>query len=76
MTGPQEVEAAATFQAITGPARYQNATTITTGVPEIEKEIGDYLQGELRTHDRRSVSHVTAQAPFRPFAVRSEGTRR
>ncbi len=49
LTFNQEVEAAATVQAITGPARYQNATTLTTGVPEIEKEIGDYLRSGLRT---------------------------
>ncbi len=49
LTFNQEVEAAATVQAITGPARYQNATTVTTGVPEIEKEIGDYLRSGLRT---------------------------
>lgn len=49
LTFSQEVEAAASVQAITGPARYQNATTVTTGVPEIEKEIGDYLESGLRT---------------------------
>ena len=49
LTFNQEVEAAATVQAITGPAHYQNATTLTTGVPEIEKEIGDYLRDGLRT---------------------------
>jgi uncharacterized protein len=49
LTLNQEVKAATTIQAITGPARYQNATTVTTGVPEIEQEITNYLRSALRT---------------------------
>ncbi len=45
----QELAAAARVQKITESAHYQNATTITTGVPEIEKDINDYLRSGLRT---------------------------
>jgi len=44
----QETKAAATVEAITGKAHYQNATTLTTGVPEIEKTINDYLRGGIK----------------------------
>jgi predicted RND superfamily exporter protein len=44
----QELAAAARVQAITGSAHYQNATTITTGVPEIEKDVNDYIRNGLR----------------------------
>jgi len=44
----QELAAAARIQRITGAAHYQNASTITTGVPEIEKDINDYLRNGLR----------------------------
>ena len=45
----QELAAAASVEQITGSAHYQNATTITTGVPEIEKEVNDYVRSALRT---------------------------
>jgi len=45
----QELAAAARIQKVTESAHYQNATTITTGVPEIEKNINDYLHRGLRT---------------------------
>ena len=45
----QELAAAASVERITGSAHYQNATTITTGVPEIEKEVNDYVRSALRT---------------------------
>ena len=44
----QEIKAAASVEAITKTASYQNATTITTGVPEVEKVISDYLRAGLR----------------------------
>jgi hydrophobe/amphiphile efflux-3 (HAE3) family protein len=45
----RELAAARRVQAITTTAHYQNATTVTTGVPEIEKDINDYLRSGLRT---------------------------
>ena len=45
----QELAAAAQVQAVTQSAHYQNASTITTGVPEIEKDISDYLRTTLKT---------------------------
>jgi hydrophobe/amphiphile efflux-3 (HAE3) family protein len=45
----QELAAAASVERITGSAHYQNATTITTGVPEIEKDVNDYVRSALRT---------------------------
>ena len=49
LTFGQELAAAARIEKITQSAHYQNATTITTGVPEIEKNINDYLHSGLRT---------------------------
>jgi hypothetical protein len=49
LTLNQEVNAADTVQRITGGVDYQGATTITTGVPEIEQEISSYLRSALRT---------------------------
>ena len=37
------------MQAATQSAHYQNASTVTTGEPEIEKDISDYVQSALRT---------------------------
>jgi uncharacterized protein len=48
LTFNQELAAAARVQSITGSAHYQNATTITTGVPEIEKDVNDYMRSGLR----------------------------
>jgi hydrophobe/amphiphile efflux-3 (HAE3) family protein len=45
----QELSAAASVERITVSAHYQNATTITTGVPEIEKDVNDYVRSALRT---------------------------
>ena len=45
----QELAAAAQVQAATQSAHYQNASTVTTGEPEIEKDISDYVQSALRT---------------------------
>src|ERR1700689_2456207 len=45
----QELSAAASVERITASAHYQNATTITTGVPEIEKDVNDYVRSALRT---------------------------
>jgi len=44
----QETRAATTVEAVTKSAHYQNATTLTTGVPEIEKTISDYLRGGIK----------------------------
>lgn len=49
LTFDQQLAAARTVEAITGSAHYQNATTITTGVPEIEREVNDYMRSALRT---------------------------
>ena len=45
----QELAVAAQVQAVTQSAHYQNASTITTGVPEIEKDISDYLRTRWKT---------------------------
>ncbi|HTU38616.1 MAG TPA: MMPL family transporter [Acidimicrobiales bacterium] len=45
----QELAAARTIESITSHAQYQGATTITTGVPEIEKDVNDYVTSGLRT---------------------------
>ncbi len=45
----QELAAAASVERITASAHYENATTITTGVPEIEKDVNDYVRSALRT---------------------------
>ena len=44
----EELAAAARIEAITGSAHYANAATITTGVPEIEKDVSDYIRTGLR----------------------------
>jgi len=44
----QETAAAATVEKITNGARYENATTFTTGVPEILKVINSYLRGGIK----------------------------
>ncbi|MGH7733552.1 MAG: MMPL family transporter, partial [Gemmatimonadales bacterium] len=44
----QEIKAAATVEAITKHASYDNTATLTTGVPEVEKVISDYLRAGLR----------------------------
>jgi hydrophobe/amphiphile efflux-3 (HAE3) family protein len=44
----EELTAAARVEAITGSARYANATTVTTGVPEVEKDVSDYIRTGLR----------------------------
>lgn len=48
LTFNQELAAAARVQAITGSAHYSNATTVTTGVPEIEKDVSSYIRTGLR----------------------------
>lgn len=48
LTFNQEMSAAAKVESIIGSAHYQNATTITTGVPEVEKDVNDYLRSGLR----------------------------
>lgn len=45
----QELAAAASVERITASAHYKYATTITTGVPEIEKDVNDYVRSALRT---------------------------
>jgi uncharacterized protein len=49
LTFSQEVEAATAVQLIMSPAHFQNATALTTGVPEIEQEISNYLRSAFRT---------------------------
>lgn len=45
----QQLAAAKRIQSVTQGAHYQHATTLTTGVPEIEKEVSDYMRSALRT---------------------------